>query len=215
MKNHLTLLVLLSFFSLYSQSIKEDNRKWRTQQNKDFADSLTSPLTHEDRASFDSLPYFSINENYAVLAFLERTPSSKPFKMLTSTDRLADYRQYGIAHFTFNGEKLQIPVYQNLSLLKNPMYKKYLFVPFTDLTNAKETYPGGRYVEAEIPDGDSLLIDFNKAYNPYCAYNDRYSCPIPPKESHLEIRIEAGVLYESKKEKKSKKVTKPKTSEIH
>ncbi len=215
MKNCIALIFILSLYSTYAQNVFDDNKAWRAEQNKEFSDSATSPLTNEARANFDSLPYFPISEVYAVTAYLELTPASKPFKMKTSTDRLADYRQFGIAHFNIKGEDLKIPVFQNLSLLKNPKYKNYLFIPFTDLTNSVETYSGGRYVEAEIPEGDSLLIDFNKAYNPYCAYNDRYSCPIPPSESHLEARIEAGVLYNSKKEKKSKNVKKPKASVIH
>ncbi len=214
MKNCFVLLLAISFHSIYAQGVMERNRQWRAEQNKEFADSATSPLTKDDRLAFDSLPYFSISENYAVTAYFELTPGEKPFKMPTSTKRLADYKQYGTAHFSINGKKFSMPVYQNLMLLKNPKYKKYLFIPFTDLTNGVETYPGGRYVEAEIPDGDSLLIDFNKAYNPYCAYNDKYSCPIPPKENHLETRVEAGVLYKSENKDHHDKVNKPKPSII-
>ena len=205
----------MALFTTRGQDVFERNRSWRAEQNKEFADSATSPLTNKARSSFDSLPYFPISQDFAVTAYLEPTPDSKPFKMLTSTDRLADYKQYGIAHFSIKGQQFKIPVYQNLRLLKIPKYKNSLFIPFTDLTNANETYPGGRYVDTEIPENDSLLIDFNMAYNPYCAYNDRYSCPIPPAENHLETRVEAGVLYIDKKEKASKKIKKPKPSVFH
>ncbi len=215
MKNCIALILLISFYSLNAQNVFTTNKAWRAEQNKEFADSATSPLTAKARASFDSLSYFPISEEYAVMAYLELTPNSKPFKMQTSTDRLADYRQYGIAHFSLKGEKFEIPVYQNMRLLKIPKYKNSLFIPFTDLTNDVETYPGGRYVDTELQEGDSLLIDFNKAYNPYCAYNDRYSCPIPPSENHLKTKIEAGVLYHSQKKKKNRKIKKPKTSVIH
>ena len=80
-----------------------------------------------------------------------------------------------------------------------PGYENSLFVPFTDLTNGKETYGGGRYMDVEIPEGDSIVLDFNKAYNPYCAYSTNYSCPIPPKENDLPISINAGLKIKEKK----------------
>ena len=84
-------------------------------------------------------------------------------------------------------------IYQNLELISKPEYVDYLFVPFTDLTNGKGSYSGGRYIDTRIPPGKKIVLDFNKAYNPYCAYNGKYSCPIPPEENHLEVEIRAGV----------------------
>ena len=72
-------------------------------------------------------------------------------------------------------------------------YEDYLFLPFLDNTNGEESYGGGRYVEARIPEGDTIIIDFNKAYNPYCAYNEKYSCPIVPRQNYLPIEVKAGV----------------------
>lgn len=199
-------LCIFCGFVVKAQDIIENNRLWRAEQNQEFRDSASSPLTKKGLASFDSLHYFPISEKYAVQAYLIKTPDAKPFKMKTSTDRLVDYRQYGLAHFTIDGETYKIAVYQNLRLLKMPKYKDYLFIPFTDFTNDDKTYSGGRYVEAEVSEGDSLLIDFNKAYNPYCVYSHRYSCPIPPSDNHLNTRIEAGVLdYDLKKKKKKAK----------
>ena len=80
-----------------------------------------------------------------------------------------------------------------MELLDDEEFVDYLFLPFTDLTNGEATYAGGRYIDLAIPDGDTLIIDFNKSYNPYCAYNKKYSCPIVPKVNHLEIDINAGV----------------------
>lgn len=189
------LFLILLQFSLNAQTVVEENLAWRAEQNKEFRDTASSPLPKDAVAEFDSLHFFPIDTSYHVLASLELTPESKPFKMKTSTARLADYRQYGIATFSLNGKKFNLPVYQNLRLLKMPNYRDYLFIPFTDLTNGEETYAGGRYVEASIPaEGNQLVIDFNKSYNPYCAYSDRYSCPIPPSENHLETRVEAGTL---------------------
>ena len=72
-------------------------------------------------------------------------------------------------------------------------YEDYLFLPFTDKTNGDSSYGGGRYLDLKLPEGDSIIIDFNQAYNPYCAYNDKYSCPVPPKSNNLDIEVLAGV----------------------
>jgi uncharacterized protein (DUF1684 family) len=79
------------------------------------------------------------------------------------------------------------------SLKPGAKYKNHIFVPFTDLTTGSESYGGGRYVDLELPFSDKVIIDFNRAYNPYCAYNHKYSCAIPPEENHLNVAIKAGV----------------------
>jgi uncharacterized protein (DUF1684 family) len=84
-------------------------------------------------------------------------------------------------------------LYKNTTPYDDPELKDYLFLPFTDWTSGDGSYGGGRFLDAYIPEGDIILLDFNKAYNPYCAYNSGYSCPIPPKENDLDVRIEAGV----------------------
>ena len=112
--------------------------------------------------------------------------------MKTSTDRLPEYVKYAEAEFELNGKKLKLNVYQNVKLAQNEKYKDYLFIPFKDFTSGETTYGGGRFIETEIPDGNILIIDFNKAFNPYCAYNHKYSCPIPPLENSLETEINAG-----------------------
>ena len=190
----LTFFLTIITTALFAQSIIKENLVWRQNQNAEFADSAQSPLKEVDRLKFDSLAFYPINEAFYIKAAFTLTPDSVPFKMKTSTDRLADYRQWGIAHFEIDSQKVDLPVYQNLRLLNIPKYKDYLFIPFTDLTNGTETYGAGRYVEANIPEGDTLVIDFNKAYNPYCAYNGKYSCPIPPKENHLDVEVNAGEL---------------------
>jgi uncharacterized protein (DUF1684 family) len=86
-----------------------------------------------------------------------------------------------------------LAIYQNVDLVNTAGYEDYLFIPFKDLTNGEDTYGGGRYLDLKIPEGETILIDFNRAYNPYCAYNHNYSCPIPPFENHLKVKIEAGV----------------------
>ena len=77
--------------------------------------------------------------------------------------------------------------------MENPDYFDYLFLPFLDLTNGKTTYSGGRYIDLRIPEGDTIIIDFNKAFNPYCAYSHHYSCPVVPSENYLDFEVRAGV----------------------
>ena len=113
--------------------------------------------------------------------------------MKTSTSRRPVYEKYGDAVFEIDGKTYTLSIYQNHELLNIVGYRDYLFLPYTDLTNGEETYGGGRYIGLRIPKGDTIVIDFNKSYHPLCAYNHDYSCPIPPKENHLEVRIEAGV----------------------
>ncbi len=151
-----------------------------------------SPLEDARLASFSGLPYFEVDTAYRIMARLELNPNPEPFEMPTTTERRPVYVHYGTAFFSLQGRQLSLNVYQNQELITRPGYEKHLFIPFRDLTSGKETYGGGRYIDAEIPEGDRILIDFNLAYHPYCAYNHKYSCPIPPQENSLEIAIEAG-----------------------
>lgn len=197
MKAFVLVFFLLSFWPVAAQQTDTswfgEITAYQEELNREFADSASSPLTKEDRAEFTGLEFYPTDSSFRVVAVLERTPDARPFEMPTSTDRLPTYRKYAEAHFHLNGRPYSLSIYQNLGLMQNPAYKDYLFLPFTDLTNGFGTYGGGRYLNLRVPEGDSLIIDFNKAYNPYCAYNHKYSCPIPPKENHLDAEIRAGV----------------------
>ena len=103
------------------------------------------------------------------------------------------YVQYGILRFTLNGVACSLEVYQSVDPPKNPEYKDHLFLPFSDETTGKTSYGGGRYLDLSIQEGDVYVLNFNKAYNPYCAYNGKYSCPKVPAANHLPVAIEAGV----------------------
>lgn len=183
---------LASFLSAQHGDV-EAWMSWRIEKDSVFVDSIASPLLLEHRNEFSGLKYFDYNPYYAVRAFFE-TNLGEAFSMPTTTERTPLYRVYGYLHFSLFDSVYTLPVYQNLELKNKPGYEDYLFLPFTDLTNAEETYGGGRYIDLRITDGDQWSIDFNKSYNPYCAYNSRYSCPIPPIENHLKMRLEAGVL---------------------
>lgn len=167
--------------------------EFQKKMNEEFLDSLKSPLTNEDRTVFESLDFYSINEEFIVEANFILSKKQKTFKMKTSTERTPIYKKFGELHFQIKGRKFVLNVYQNIELSRRPGFKDYLFLPFSDLTNGNETYIGGRYIDMRIPTTNKVIINFNKAYNPYCAYNYKYSCPIVPLENDLDIAIEAGV----------------------
>ncbi len=177
------------FYDDYTASIKDFQYKLNTE----FSDKKESPLTEEGFKKFTSLDFFPIDSIYKVTAKFELESNQKIFKMPTTTERLPIYKTYGKATFTINGKKQVLHIYQNQDLIKEDKYKNHLFIPFTDTTNGNETYEGGRFIDLEIPKGNTIIIDFNTAYNPYCAYNHKYSCPIPPKENKLDVAIKAGV----------------------
>lgn len=167
--------------------------EWQKKMNSEFKDASKSPLKEKDLKYFKGLDFFPFDSTYRVVANLERTPDEKPFKMKTTTSRLPEYVKYGIITFQLKGKEYQLNIYQNLDLMTKEGYEDYLFLPFLDDTNGDTSYGGGRYVECRIPSGDTLEVDFNEAYNPYCAYNEKYSCPIVPRENYLPIKVEAGV----------------------
>ena len=161
--------------------------------NEEYADPKESPLTETDLKYFEGLDFYPISDKYVVEANFVKSENEKPFKMKTSTARLPEYVKYGELHFVMDGRKFKLNVYQNVDLSKKPGFEDYLFLPFSDLTCGKESYIGGRYIDMRFPKYDTVLIDFNTAYNPYCAYNHKYSCPIVPLENDLAIEIFAGV----------------------
>lgn len=161
--------------------------------NKEFSDPETSPLPDRYRKDFNGLDFFRPDTTFIVQATFTRTPDATPFLMPTNTDRMSKEVVYGIVSFQLKGNSYQLEVYQNEELKEDEGYEDYLFLPFTDATNGNETYGGGRYIDLRIPEGDQIVIDFNKAYNPYCTYNKKYSCPIVPSQNALDIEIFAGV----------------------
>ncbi|MFV5701204.1 DUF1684 domain-containing protein [Flavobacterium sp. XS2P12] len=189
-------LVFLVQFSLGFGQEKFDVSavaKFQKDLNTEYADVKTSPLTTEDLAVFKTLDFYPANEQFFVIAKFVRTKKEKPFAMKTSTDRKPLYVKYGEVLFMIDGKELKLNVYKNIELSKKPGYKDYLFLPFSDLTSGNESYIGGKYIDLRIPKDDTIVIDFNTSYNPYCAYNHKYSCPKVPLENDLNIEIKAGV----------------------
>ncbi|MCF6212754.1 MAG: DUF1684 domain-containing protein [Flavobacteriaceae bacterium] len=177
------------------QSYEAQIKEFQYRLNVEYSDKKTSPLTDEDFKTFKSLDYFPIDPTYKITASLIYVYDAPLFKMQTTTNRLPLYKTYALAKFTLKGKEFEIPIYQSQELILDPKYTDYLFLPFKDLTNGKESYAGGRFLDLELPKkGDTtMVIDFNLAYNPYCAYNHKYSCPIPPDANILDIAIPVGV----------------------
>lgn len=174
--------------SKYIKGVKSERKVKDTEMLTD----EQSPLADEDKATFKKLNYYSPKVSFRKKATFERFDMATHFLMKTTTTRLPEYSLYGAVTFTHHGKKYKLNVYQNIELVKKPSFEKHLFIPFNDETNGNETYGGGRFLDITETGEDFLLIDFNEAYNPYCAYNHKYSCPIPPEENALKIKIKAG-----------------------
>lgn len=167
--------------------------RFQQELNEEYRDPARTPLPAAARATFQALPFFPTDYAYYVAARLVRDSTSAPFAIKTTQPRRAMYRKYGELHFTLQGQPLKLAVYESLDLKQRPEYADYLFLPFTDPTNGHDSYGGGRYIDLRVPKGSVIWLDFNRAYNPFCAYSTAYACPIPPAENHLPVPIRAGV----------------------
>lgn len=164
---------------------------YRAQKKESFRQDPFAPLRADQ---VDLLRHFPIDSAYRVQAEVEILFGQKKFRMPTYDGSSTEYIRFAKLKFPINGQMQELTAYKNIGLLQNPKYKDYLFVPFLDSSNGNESYEGGRYVELDasnIRDG-RIHIDFNKAYNPYCAYSNGYRCPVPPAENHLKTAIFAG-----------------------
>lgn len=196
-----TLLASMIFLFMLSSVAAQDSTDYaaeiahyRAERVKEFLENPRSPLHTEEQ--LQGLRYFPPDKRYRVIATFQRTPNEKPFFMATSAGISREYVKYGVAYFELEGQRLRLALYKDLRFRNVPTYASHLFLPFRDLTNGEETYGGGRYIdldEADIKDG-KIIIDFNKAYNPWCHYADGYACPIPPVENHLSVAIRAGEM---------------------
>lgn len=141
------------------------------------------------------LQFFSIAEKFRIVGRFERTENSPWFMMETSGPVKKSHRIYGKVYFTLNDTAVTLCIYQSQDLMKTKEYKDYLFIPFIDASAGEESYESGRYIDLTIEDinNNICVIDFNKAYNPYCAYiRNVYNCPVPPKDNWISISILAG-----------------------
>ena len=148
-----------------------------------FAHHPQSPLTRAQKREFTGLNYFPENDALRFEVELEEPEERQEIHIPVSTGGFQTYQRYGTIHFQVEGQDTQLTVYANES---------GYFLPFVDSLAAKETYPAGRYLEPEPLPGGKFLVDFNLAYNPYCAYNDEWACPLTPAENRIKVPIRAG-----------------------
>jgi uncharacterized protein (DUF1684 family) len=174
--------------SKYERDIEID----RVKKNAAFQKPDESPLDSEEMANYKGLFYYQVDKKYCFEASLQKNPIETFLQLPHTLDTSYLYKEVGFINFEYEGKKYSLKAYENDILRKEHL----IFVPFSDITNGKTTYQGGRFVEIDMKDAHHVAIDFNKCYFPYCAYSHRFSCPIPPKENALDFAVEAGERYQ-------------------
>ena len=156
---------------------------FRASKDDFFASHPQSPLTHEQKRNFQGLDYFDQNPALELEVELEKFSEQTAVTIQTSTGQTQTYTRYGKFKFNVDGHEAELTLYAG---------EHGFFLPFVDALAGQETYPAGRYIEPDPLPGDRFLVDFNMAYNPYCAYNEMWSCPLTPPENRLKVPIRAG-----------------------
>lgn len=177
-----------------------ESRDFKLDQDRHFLNKKTSPLTKKERRKFKEHRFFPVNMDYCVVAKFERIENGDTVIMKTSANTEKVYIKFAKVYFTIEEVPCELTVYQNVKLSQIKEYEDYLFIPFRDQTSGQESYGGGRYIDLKIPEEDEIILNFNLAYNPYCAYTEGYFCPIPPNENILEVEIKAGAMIPRAKE---------------
>jgi uncharacterized protein (DUF1684 family) len=157
---------------------------FRAEKDAFMRESHHSPLPEEERGSFQGLSYFPFNPDLIVEAPLDTNVSEEPVTMETSTGSSRTYRRAGKVRFEVEDQPAEVTIYTGP--------EGDLFLPIRDATSGKESYGAGRYLEPEPLGDGQMRVDFNYLYNPYCAYSERWSCPLPPVENWLRVPIQAG-----------------------
>ena len=157
--------------------------RFRASKDEFLARDHNSPLTHDQRHTFSNLEYFPENPDLRFELEIEEFTEKETIEMQTSTGDIQQHTRYGKIHFQVEGQPVELTLYKDAH---------GFFLPFVDDQAGKETYAAGRYLEPKALMGGKVLVDFNFAYNPYCAYNDLYSCPLTPWENRLQVSIKAG-----------------------
>lgn len=156
---------------------------FRKEKDDFFAKDPDSPFTSEQKKSFSGLKYYPENRDLRMELTVQEIPVKEMIKMMTSTGTTQTYQRFGKIRFKVENQEVELTIYHN---------ENGFFLPFVDSLAGRETYPAGRYLEPEMIRDGKFQVDFNLAYNPYCAYNDQWSCPLTPFENHLKIPIRAG-----------------------
>jgi hypothetical protein len=186
-------LLLLFLNGASGQSDPQFNKSIQAHRKAYLSAFKQLPQSPLSKKALKQVQFFAPDERYVVHAQFTPTPDAQPFDLPHYSGATRPYVQYGVVRFQLDGQDLRLKVYRSLNQTL-PQYRDLLFIPFKDLSNGQTTYGGGRYLDLRsraIVDNE-LMLDFNKAYNPYCAYSEGYSCPIPPEDNHLQVSILAG-----------------------
>jgi len=184
-------ILILPVACTHAQTYADSIAQYRKQYIADLLGDKRSPIKP---TQVKGISFFKPDQSYCVWGAFKETPGSVPFMIETHSGKKKPFREYGTVTFAIHDTTMTLHVYQSVDLVKVDGHQDDLFVPFNDMTNYDATFGGGRYLDLSIKDikNDMLLLDFNKCYNPYCAYADGFSCPIPPVENRLHIEIPAG-----------------------
>ena len=156
---------------------------FRQQKNEFFRTSPQSPLADEQKQDFEGLRYFPENNGLRYELEIDEFEDQNEVQIQTNTGEVQTYSRFGEVKFEVDGEEASLTIYEN---------ENGFFLPFADALAGDETYGAGRYLDPHELPGGKLLLDFNMAYNPYCAYNANWSCPLTPPENRIGVPIRAG-----------------------
>ena len=189
----LAFIATIIYYSITGGESKEDFSKAILKEREEkelfMKSDSGSPFVNQ-KEKFTHLNYFEPDLKYKISADLAPIESKKVVVLPTSDGKEKKYLEYAFAEFKLEGKKTNLLI---LEIMDSGPYRGTLFLAFADDTSTKETYGAGRYIDLKkVPGATSITLDFNKAYNPYCAYSDDFSCPFPPKENILPIEIRAG-----------------------
>ena len=201
MKNLVVLVIIITVLHTWKDQKRyiPNLTEFQKELNSSFKDVTKSPLSKNDRLDFISLDFFDFDSSYVVKGILIPFQKDSIFDMKTNTDRMHTYNKYGKIKFNLKDTYFELNVYEDQELTNEQINIDELFLPFYDNTNGITTYSGGRYIDLKVGKDSIIYIDFNKAYNPYCVYNYKFSCPIVPSGNYIAFDIKAGVKDYSKK----------------
>jgi len=186
----LALLLLNASFTHASDAYLESIIEHRASVDAEFRNPDTSPVPDSEIARFEGLEYFEIDPSLRREARFSPTAESTAFRMPAFNGTFMDFAEYGNVTFTMpDGRIVNLSVFQRMGTIAG---RFSVLLPFRDLTNGETTYAGGRYLEYELPLDDPFVVDFNLAFNPYCAHDPTYACPVPPGENSLNHVVRAG-----------------------
>ena len=192
----ITLILLFIPFLGISQSNDElikEIEEFQAEQNEHYLNKETSPLKKKERRHFEGHLFHPIELSYRLTATFTEFDEKDTLVMKTSANTEKVFLRYGLLSFKIGDVDCELVAYQNVKWSKKEGYANDLFVPFRDVTSGKTSYGGGRYLDIKIPSSESLILNFNLAYNPYCAYTDGWFCCLPPAENTLKVEINAGL----------------------